>query len=120
MKHYFSPLFCALVTVGTSFLSVGQEPKVFEKLLFLELDAQRDSVLFMNYSNAWSDSWRYMDKDLSCQGSELMNEAAYKKSFDKRKENLYTLIHPKVLDGSLTLYSPYDPIMFGLNGFVQR
>lgn len=117
MKQLFYSLCALVVQFGVSSLSMKQAPALFEKTLFIEIDAQQDSSLFVPYSPAWRDSWLRVDQELTTYGSKLMNAENYKKSFNGRTENLYTLIHPKLIDGSLTIYSWYDPQLYGLDGY---
>lgn len=114
-------IFALLVTILFSVSSLkfqSEESKVaFEKTFFIEINTKNDSALFVPYSKAWSASWRYLEEDLFADGAEMMNAEKYMLAFDQRNENLYTLLHPKVITGQLTLYSPYDPAMLGLSGF---
>lgn len=118
-KTFFSvfPLLILLFSVSSLNLSKENSKATFEKIYFVEIDGQTDTSLFVPYSKAWMDSWRYIDADLYCGSSEAMNAANYQFAFNGRSENLYTLIHPKLVNGELTLYSPYDPQMMGLSGF---
>lgn len=118
-KPFFSFLTLLALLFSVSSLNLSQENSkaTFEKIYFVEIDIKTDSSLFIPYSKAWSDSWRYVDADLYCGGSEAMNAANYQFAFNGRTENLFTLIHPKLINGELTIYSPYDPQMMGLSGF---
>ncbi len=116
MKQLFYSFFGLILLYFGSSSSYNPAADTFEKTIFIEIDGKQDSSLFLPYSKAWTDYWRYNDKDLYSNESEVMHAANYLKSFTGRKENLYTLLHPKVIDGSLTLYSPYDPAMLGLGG----
>lgn len=117
MKAIYFSLLGSILLFGATSLNYTPAPALFEKTLFIEIDAQQDSSLFMSYSPAWRDSWLHVDQELMTYGSKLMNAENYKKSFNGRTENLYTLIHPKLIDGSLTIYSWYDPQLYGLDGY---
>lgn len=119
MKKLFLSLVGLTILFSVTSLSLKQSPAPakFEKIVFMEIDAKEDSSLFKPYSEAWRDSWRVLDKDILCGGSPVMNAENYPKAFNGRTENLWTIVHPKLISGELTLYSPFDPNMFGLSGY---
>lgn len=97
--------------------SFGQENSTssLEKVIMIELeDTNQDSVLFKPYSKAWGELWQYVDPNLSVNGSWLMNYDKYKASFNNRNDNLWTSLHPMIIDGSLNLFYSYDPETMGL------
>ena len=114
-KIYYYILSLILLFVVTSTTTKqAKGPSTFEKIVWVELDFDNDSVLFSPYSKAWKEMWQIIDPDISVNGTPAMNYEKYKFSFTNRKDNLYTTIHPKIIDGSIQLYSPYDPISFGM------
>lgn len=117
MKKLFYLIISLTVLYSVSSLNLKQErtTRSFERSIFLEIDCKKDSSLFVPYSNAWLDSWRFIDPALQSYGSTLMNMDKYLSAFDKRNDNLWTLLHPKIINGVLTLYSPYDPYSFTAN-----
>lgn len=114
MKKLLYTLISLTVLFGVSSLNFKQEQitRIFERSIFLEIDCKKDSSLFVPYSNAWLDSWRFTDPALDMYGSTLMNADKYMNAFEKRNDNLWTLLHPKIINGDLTIYSPYDPYSF--------
>lgn len=116
MKKIYYSLFSLMMMFIVTSLTIQQNetPRSFEKIVWVELDYKSDSVLFTPYSKAWKEMWQMIDPDISFNGTPAMNIEKYKFSFTDRKDNLYTIIHPKIIDGSLQLYSPYDPISFGM------
>ena len=117
-KIIYSALSLAFLFVASSLttLPTGSE-KGFTRTSFIVIDIENDSSIFKPYSKAWRDSWPIVDANIQIHGSRLMNAENYQFAFNDRTENLYTLIHPKLISGELTLYSPYDPQMYGLSGF---
>jgi hypothetical protein len=119
MNKLFLSLAGLTILFSVTSLSLKQSPPpaTFEKIIFVEINAKEDSSLFKPYSKAWRDAWHIVDVNLFSNGSELMNAEKYEFAFNGRTENLWTLIHPKLIKGELTLYSPYDPNMLGLSGY---
>lgn len=116
MKKTFLAIFGLILLVFTTSSSLNRmkPAREFEKIVWLELDYNQDSVLFTPYSKAWREMWRYMEADIEIEGAPVMNYAKYTHAFDQRRENLYTLIHPQIINGTIQIYSPYDPMSFGL------
>lgn len=114
-KIYYSLFTVALMFIVTSATISKKEPKpLFEKIVWLELDVlTEDSVLFKPYSKAWKEMWQMIDPYFSIDGTPIINYEKYKFSFENRKDNLFTILHPMIMDGSLQLYSPFDP-SFGM------
>ncbi|MFK7787025.1 MAG: hypothetical protein AB8B56_18030 [Crocinitomicaceae bacterium] len=88
----------------------------FEKTIFVEVNFNDDSVLFKPFSKVWGKQW-IISSDMTYQGSALMNSEKYERSFNGRTENLWTILHPKVIDGTFHSYYPYDPAMYGLGNW---
>ena len=117
-KLFFSLLSLLVVFTMISFnLKQESDPVSFEKTIIVEIEYKTDSVLFVPYSKAWLDSWYLVDPDVQCNGSTVMNADKYNYAFDQRKDNVYSLLHPKLMNGNIRMYSPYDPNMFGLSGY---
>lgn len=116
MKSFHFALFslALLFIVTSSTIQQKETPRLFEKTVWLEVDIENDSVLFRPYSKAWEEMWFFSDRNIFFESTPVMNYEKYKFSFNNRKDNLYTILHPKIIDGSLQLYSPYDPQTFGL------
>lgn len=114
-KSYYSLLSFALMFIVTSVTVNQKEPQpLFEKIVWVELDVlSKDSVLFTPSSKAWKEMWQMIDPYFSIDGTPIMNYEKYKFSFENRKDNLFTILHPMILDGSLQIYSPYDPQSYG-------
>lgn len=85
--------------------------KLFVKSSWSEISAKEDSILFLPYSGAWMGIWTYSDV------IDGFDHNAYKSSFENKNHNLWTIIHPKIIDGSLKVYSPYDPDNFSYFDF---
>jgi len=100
-----------------STLNTAQAQNSFEKIVFVEIEKEKDPALFSPNSEVWNESWRVLDRDIFCQGSPVMNAKNYNAAFSGNPENLWTLVHPKLLNGDLTIYSPFDPEMLGFGGF---
>lgn len=98
-----------LITSNT--FNTSQVKSTFEKTFFVELNVSEDSMLFRPYSKAWVGNWN-SSSSISIDGSELMDYNEYKSSFLNRGENLFTILHPLMVDGSVQLYSPYNPKSF--------
>lgn len=112
IHYYFIGLFVLfIITVAAS--NQSESAKLYEKTVFIEIDFKQDSMLFTPYSKAWDDSW-VLDADLKVNGSELMNYEKYKFSFKQRKENLWTILHPMIIEGTIQSYYPYDPETYGM------
>lgn len=99
-----------ILTSSTSYKA--KTPLKFEKIAWVELNFQNDSMLFIPHSMAWNESWQNIDCEMYIFGSSVMNYTRYKSAFQNRKDNLYTLLHPQIINGSLAIYSPYDPNSF--------
>lgn len=91
----------------------NESNRLFEKTIFVEVSVIEDSVVFKPLSKAWGLHWR-ISSDLTYNGSALMNTDKYKLSFNGRTENLWTVLHPMIIDGTLNSYYPYDPALYGL------
>lgn len=119
MKKIFLSLLGLIVVFTVVSLNLEQEsaPISFEKIIYVEINGKIDSGLFVPYSKAWSDSWRFSEADITCNGSMIMNADDYNFGFNQRSDNLWTLLHPKLINGALILYSPYDPTLYGLSGY---
>lgn len=94
----------------------NQSSRLFEKIVFVEVSVDEDSAVFKPLSKAWGLHWR-ISSDLTYNGSALMNSDKYKLSFNERTENLWTVLHPMIIDGSLHSYYPYDPALYGLGSW---
>ena len=117
-KIIYSVLSLAFVFVVSSLTTIPAESKKgFTKTSFVIIDIEKDSSLFKPYSKAWRDSWPIVNAEIQINSTNLMNAEAYQFAFNDRAENLFTLIHPKLISGELTLYSPYDPQLYGLSGY---
>ncbi len=114
MKKTFYSLLSLFVLFGLLSLKLKQIQALtsFSKTVYVEIDRQKDSTLFVPYSKAWLESWNFDNPDLRCIASPAMNAENYLVAFNGRSDNLYTLLHPKIINGALTLYSPYDPKSF--------
>ena len=75
----------------------------------MDIDIKNDSTLFLPYSKAWLEPWNFDDPLLRCNGSGVMNVENYLSAFNGRNDNLWTILHPKIINSTLTLYRPYDP-----------
>jgi len=87
--------------------------KAFEKIVFMELTVDQDSVLFKPYSKAWNEHWK-RSSDLTVSGSDVMNYEKYNKSFADRTDNLWTILHPLVIEGKVQVYYPYASDSYGM------
>lgn len=114
MKQLFISLFslCFLLLMESHTTQRKELVSVFKKVIFIEFDAKKDSSLFVPLSKAWLGSWNYLQADLSVMGSPIMNIDSYKATFKDAKQNMWTLLHPNILSGVLTMYYPYDPNSF--------
>jgi hypothetical protein len=81
---------------------------LFEKVFFVELQFNQDSILFKPYSKAWEENWM-LTPGLEVNRSSIMNYEKYKFAFDGRKDNLWTILHPMILEGSIPSFYPKDP-----------
>ena len=93
-----------------------ESKRLFEKIVFVEVSFNEDSVLFKPLSKAWEEHWN-LSSDISINGSSLMNSDKYKFSFNERTDNLWTILHPMIIDGTIHSYYPYDPLTFGLGNW---
>jgi len=102
MKKSYYSFFGLLTVLFITSVTVKQakSKRSFEKIIWLETDLNEDSVLFKPYSKAWSFfSWR----------SPMLDYDGYKSSFNNRNDNVWTILHPKIIDGTIQTYFPYDP-----------
>lgn len=101
--------FATLLLITSASISRQSSKKhAFEKIVFLELTVDQDSMLFKPYSKAWKENWT-LDPDVFCNGSGVMNYERYKFSFKDRTDNLWTLLHPFIIDGTIHSYYSSDP-----------
>lgn len=98
------------------FIKKNESKRLFEKIIFIEVSYNEDSVLFKPLSKAWGEHWK-LSSDLSVNGSSLMNSDQYKFSFNERTDNLWTILHPMIIDGTIHSYYPYNPLTFGLGNW---
>lgn len=91
----------------------SESATLYEKIVFIELDFKQDSVLFTPLSKAWSERWTN-NADLKVDGSGLMNYDKYQFSFKERKDNLWTILHPMIINGTIQSYYPFDPESYGM------
>lgn len=110
--YYITICLLAFYTISSLNVQEKQTTRLFEKTCFVEIDSQKDSVLFKPYSNAWKQSWSYGDSVLTSNRSMLMSLSYYQAAFANRNDNLWTLLHPKIIHGALTVFSSYDPYAF--------
>ena len=112
--HYsFLSLF-ALFLITSATVKTNESKRLFEKTIFVEVSFNEDSVLFKPLSKAWGEYWNILSADLSIQGSSVMNSDKYKRSFDNHTENLWTVLHPMIINGTIQTYCPYNPETYGL------
>jgi hypothetical protein len=114
-KIYFVPAIGFLVVfLVASFAKKPSELKsTFEKVVFVELRFDQDSMLFKPFSKAWDQNWA-ISPGLQLNGISIMNYEKYKFAFDGRKDNLWTILHPMILDGSIPVFYSFDPENFVL------
>ncbi len=110
IKYYFFGLSTVLFITSASVKSYRSKP-LFEKIVFIEVSANKDSVLFKPLSKAWKDNWQ-RTSNLNVDGSSIMNYDKYVFSFNDRHENLWTILHPMIIDGTIDSYYPYNPELF--------
>ena len=110
--HFLFIAFAVLFIATTAAINPTESTSSYEKVVIVELDIDQDSVLFKPNSKAWSEQWTY-NADVTLDGSELMNYDKYKFSFKDRKDNLWTILHPMIIDGTIQSYLPSDPDAFG-------
>lgn len=104
--------FITVLTITSVSSSKQEAKKAFEKIVFLELTVDQDSMLFKPYSKAWRENWQ-LSSDVFVSGSEGMNYQRYTRSFTDRKDNLWTILHPMIINGEIQSYYPYDPEWYG-------
>lgn len=111
MKKMNFTLISLAILFSTSSLILSQKKtsRSFEKSIVLEIACNTDSSLFAPYSNAWLESWIYSGTVVESSGTILLDKDKYLAAFTKRNENLWTLLHPQIIQGKLTIYSPFDP-----------
>lgn len=114
MKKTFLLILCLSVLFVSTSLQTKQSKnsRSYEKTIFLEIDINNDSALFKPYSKAWLEPWSTYNPTLLCIESGVMNEEDYLSAFKGHKDNLWTILHPKIIEGSITPYSPFDPRSF--------
>lgn len=105
--------------ITSSTLETSESKRFYEKTVFVELDFKKDSVLFLPYSKAWNTNWN-LSSDLLSGGSSLMNYDKYKSAFENRMDNLWTVLHPMIIENTVTSYYPYDPESYGLSGVFDE
>lgn len=116
-KSHYSFFILLIVFVLTSVTSVPSKSKrSFEKIMFVEVNLTEDSMLFVPHSKAWKGYWS-ANPDIFANGTALMNSEKYKASFQDRKDNLWTILHPMIINGSVQSYFPYDPESYGLGAW---
>ncbi|MDG1331366.1 MAG: hypothetical protein P8P74_03505 [Crocinitomicaceae bacterium] len=107
--HYsFLALFVAFFITSSTINSPAPKQRLFEKIIMVELNPTEDSALFQPFSKAWKERWHY-SADILFDDTELMNAKKYQPSFANRFENLYTILHPMVINGTIQTYFPSDP-----------
>lgn len=104
--------FITVLTITSASPNKQEAKKAFEKIVFLELTVDQDSMLFKPYSKAWKENWQ-LSSDVFVSGSEGMNYQRYTRSFTDRKDNLWTILHPMIINGEIQSYYPYDPEWYG-------
>ncbi|MFK7787645.1 MAG: hypothetical protein AB8B56_21160 [Crocinitomicaceae bacterium] len=113
-KTHYSFLVLLTVFVLTSVTFVSSKPKqLFEKVIFVELNYPEDSMLFTPHSKAWQTVWKANADLFAKNGTALMNSEKYIRSFQDRRDNLWTILHPMIVNGTIQSYFPYDPEMSG-------
>lgn len=105
--YFFLGSFVLFIITSATF-NANESTQLYEKIVFLEFDVNQDSILFKPLSKAWGEQWND-DADLTVDGSALMNYEKYQFSFNERKENLWTILHPMIIKGSIQSYYPFDP-----------
>ena len=111
--HYSFLILLAVFFITSSTITPHESKRLFEKVVFVELNSHDDSVLFTPLSKAWGEFWQ-ISSDVDINGTELMNYDKYTFSFKDRKDNLWTILHPMIINGTVQSYFPYDPESFGL------
>tara|TARA_B110000285_G_scaffold124274_1_gene140258 strand:+ start:196 stop:1062 length:867 start_codon:yes stop_codon:yes gene_type:complete len=112
--HYFFLSLFTLFLITSATVKTNESKRLFEKTIFVEVSFNEDSVLFKPLSKAWSGHWNILSADISFQGSSLMNSDKYKRSFKDRTDNLWTVLHPMIINGTIQSYCPYNPETYGL------
>ena len=110
--HFLFVALTALLILTTAAITSNESPSLYEKTVIIELDAQQDSAIFTPYSKAWNERWE-IDADLKVEGSSLMNYDKYTFSFKERTDNLFTILHPMIINGTIQSYYPFDPESYG-------
>jgi hypothetical protein len=103
----------ALMLITSASPNTEQSKKGFEKIVFLELTSDQDSALFQPYSKAWNERWQW-SSDVKLGASEMMNVKKYQAAFKDRTDNLWTILHPLVIEGKVHVYYPYAPNTYGM------
>lgn len=96
----------------SSAVKPSESQRLFEKIIFVEFNLNEDSILFKPYSKAWEERWEY-SSNIMMNGTLLMNYDKYKFSFNGRTDNLYTILHPLIIEGTIKSYWPYNPENYG-------
>lgn len=113
MKKITIPFIALLAMFVITSLTVKptESQQLFEKIIFVEFSANEDSVLFQPYSKAWEERW--ISSSISINGTPLMDHDKYKFAFKNRTDNLWTIFHPLIIEGTIKSYWPYNPETFG-------
>jgi hypothetical protein len=111
--HYSILALFVMFLITSNTVKKVESQRLFEKIVFIEVSVSEDSVLFQPLSKAWDKQW-HLSSDISIYGSPVMNYDKYKFSFNNRIDNLWTILHPLIIDGTIQSYYPYDPENYGL------
>ncbi len=97
MKKLFLSLF-SFCSIWLSSFSQNETNPSLVKGIIVELDSSSSPFIFSPYSDAWSSMGFLMGND------------DYNLNFKNRYENLWTIIHPNIMNGSVNLYYTYNPM----------
>ncbi len=108
--HYKTAIvlvFSTTVLMTVSSFKKSEESKLFQKIVWSEIEINTDSTLFKPYARVHMGDFYSM--------TENFNYDAYQSFFKERTDNLWYIIHPRIIDGRLMMYSSFDP-----NNFTYR
>lgn len=101
-----------LFLVTAAMVKPSESTRLYEKVVFIDVSSSVDSMLFKPSSKAWKELWK-TSTNINCGGSDLMNYEKYEASFAGRTDNLWTILHPKIIKGEINAYAPYSPYSYG-------
>ncbi len=88
--------------------------KDYQKFDLRIIDSKKDSVLFKPYSDSWRVLKR-LDGSKNYEGTKYPRTVSpegydnYKSKFKNNTSNLWTILHPHIMNGSVTVYSGFNP-----------